>query len=178
MTAETHPDPFQDAMGHGLQRAVQIASCAVTAAQVYVYQQRPRPGHRRTRRTARRALTAQIRADTRRRPRRLGTRPRPRLAAPGRPVPDRPRLGRGHALRRPQGPLVRARRRDRHAQMRRTPPRPAPLRHGPLRPAAQRRHRPSRRHARSRAAVRPPSPGPRHATTHPAGTATPGPART
>ena len=27
MTAETHPDPFQDALSHGLQRAVQVASC-------------------------------------------------------------------------------------------------------------------------------------------------------
>ena len=64
MSAETHPDPFQDAMGHGLQRAVQITSCAVTAAQVYVYQQRTqaRAAAERDERT-RRALTAQMRAD-------------------------------------------------------------------------------------------------------------------
>ena len=37
MDTETHPDPFQDAMNHGLHRAVQVASCAVTAAQAYVY---------------------------------------------------------------------------------------------------------------------------------------------
>jgi hypothetical protein len=65
MTAETHPDPFQDAMGHGLQRAVQITSCAVTAAQVYLYQQRTQgmATAERDERT-RRALNAQIRADT------------------------------------------------------------------------------------------------------------------
>jgi hypothetical protein len=65
MTAETHPDPFQDAMGHGLQRAVQITSCAVTAAQVYLYQQRTQAMAtvERDERT-RRALNAQIRADT------------------------------------------------------------------------------------------------------------------
>jgi hypothetical protein len=64
MTAEAHPDPFQDAMGHGLQRAVQVTSCAVTAAQVYLYQQRTqaRTAAERDERT-RRALTAQSRAD-------------------------------------------------------------------------------------------------------------------
>ena len=40
MTAENHPDPFQDAIGNGVQRAVQVTSCAVTAAQVYLHQQR------------------------------------------------------------------------------------------------------------------------------------------
>jgi hypothetical protein len=65
MTAETHPDPFHDAMGHGLQRAVQITSCAVTAAQVYLYQQRNQAmaTAERDERT-RRALATQIRADT------------------------------------------------------------------------------------------------------------------
>jgi hypothetical protein len=65
MTAETHPDPFRDAMGHGLQRAVQITSCAVTAAQVYLYQRRTQAmaTAERDERT-RRALTTQIRADT------------------------------------------------------------------------------------------------------------------
>jgi hypothetical protein len=64
MTAETHPDPFQDAMGNGLQRAVQVTSCAVTAAQVYLYQQRAqaRAAAERDERT-RRALAAQTRAD-------------------------------------------------------------------------------------------------------------------
>jgi hypothetical protein len=64
MTAETHPDPFQDALGHGLQRAVQIASCAVTAAQVYVYQQRTHATATAERdERARRALAAQVRAE-------------------------------------------------------------------------------------------------------------------
>ena len=65
MTAETHPDPFQDAMGNGLQRAVQITSCAVTAAQVYIHQQRVQAmaTAERDERT-RRALAAQVRADT------------------------------------------------------------------------------------------------------------------
>lgn len=40
MDAEQYPDPFRDAMQHGLHRAVQIASCAVTAGQVYLYQQK------------------------------------------------------------------------------------------------------------------------------------------
>ena len=64
MTAETHPDPFQDAMGHGLQRAIQVVSCAVTAAQVYAHQQRAQAMAAAERdERARRALTAQIRAD-------------------------------------------------------------------------------------------------------------------
>ena len=64
MTAESHPDPFQDAMGHGLQRAIQVASCAVTAAQVYAYQQRTQAmavAERDER--ARRALATQMRAE-------------------------------------------------------------------------------------------------------------------
>ena len=64
MTAESHPDPFQDAMGNGLQRAIQVASCAVTAAQVYAYQQRTQAmavAERDER--ARRALATQMRAD-------------------------------------------------------------------------------------------------------------------
>lgn len=64
MSAETHPDPFQDAMSHGLQRAVQITSCAVTAAQVYVHQQRNQAMAAAERdERARRALAAQIRAE-------------------------------------------------------------------------------------------------------------------
>jgi hypothetical protein len=64
MTAETHPDPFQDAMGHGLQRAIQVASCAVTAAQVYLHQQRAQAMATAERdERARRALATQMRAD-------------------------------------------------------------------------------------------------------------------
>jgi hypothetical protein len=64
MTAETLPDPFQDALGHGIQRAVQVASCAVTAAQVYLYQHRTQAMAAAERdQQARRVLTAQIRAD-------------------------------------------------------------------------------------------------------------------
>jgi hypothetical protein len=64
METETHPDPFQDAMSHGLHRAIQVASCAVTAAQVYVHQKRAqaRVVAERDHRT-RRALGAQTRAD-------------------------------------------------------------------------------------------------------------------
>lgn len=64
MTAETHPDPFGDAVGHGLQRAVEVVSCAVTAAQVYAYQQRAQAAAAAERdERARRALAAQARAD-------------------------------------------------------------------------------------------------------------------
>ena len=64
MEPDQHPDPFQDAMQHGLQRAVQVASCAVTAAQVYLYQQKAqaRLAAERDERASR-ALSAQIRAD-------------------------------------------------------------------------------------------------------------------
>ena len=95
MTAETHPDPFQDAMGHGLQRAMQVASCAVTAAQVYAYQQRTQAMAAAERdERARRALNTQIRAE--REAARAGWAPAldPDWLAPGRPAPDRPRLGR------------------------------------------------------------------------------------
>jgi hypothetical protein len=64
MTADVHPEPFHDAMGAGLQRAVQIASCAVTATQVYAYHQKSQAmaaAERNDR--ARQALTAQIRAE-------------------------------------------------------------------------------------------------------------------
>ncbi|HEY1919603.1 MAG TPA: hypothetical protein VGH27_28875 [Streptosporangiaceae bacterium] len=40
MDAETHPDPFHDALSHGVQRAVQVASSAVTGAQAYAYLKR------------------------------------------------------------------------------------------------------------------------------------------
>jgi hypothetical protein len=64
MDTGNHPDPFQDAMSHGVQRAVQVASSVMTGAQVYVYLQRTqaRAVAERDER-ARRALGAQIRAD-------------------------------------------------------------------------------------------------------------------
>lgn len=64
MEAETHPDPFREAVNHGLQRAMQVASCAVTAAQVvaYQYKAQARASAERNDR-ARRALHAQIQAD-------------------------------------------------------------------------------------------------------------------
>ena len=34
MEAGNHPDPFQDALSHGLQRALQVASSVITGAQV------------------------------------------------------------------------------------------------------------------------------------------------
>jgi hypothetical protein len=64
MEAETHPDPFRDAMTHGLQRAMQVASCAVTAAQVYVYHQKTQARAAADKDVrARRVLQAQIRAE-------------------------------------------------------------------------------------------------------------------
>jgi hypothetical protein len=64
MDTASHPDPFQDAMSHGLQRAVQVASSVMTGAQVYVHLKRTQArvlGERDER--GRRALNAQIRAD-------------------------------------------------------------------------------------------------------------------
>ncbi len=160
MTAETHPDPFQDAIGNGVQRAVQVTSCAVTAAQVYLHQQRAQAMATAERdERARRALTAQMRADREAARASLGTRAQPRLAPRRGPAPDRPHLGRGDAIRRPISAVVRTRRRDRHAQMRRTAPRTAPIRHGPLRPATPGRQRTGRRDARCRAFLRQRSPG-------------------
>ena len=64
MEAETYPDPFREAMTHGLQRAMEVASLAVTAAQVYVYHQKAeaRATDDSDERT-RRALHAQVRAE-------------------------------------------------------------------------------------------------------------------
>ena len=64
MDAENHPDPFQDAVHHGLQRTVQVASVAVTAAQIYLHHKNSQAGvaAERDERT-RRALYARIRAD-------------------------------------------------------------------------------------------------------------------
>jgi hypothetical protein len=64
MDTPQHPDPFRDAMSHGLQRAVQVASSVATGAQAYAYLKRTQArvmaerGER-----ARRALAAQIKAD-------------------------------------------------------------------------------------------------------------------
>ena len=64
MEPANHPDPFQDALSHGLHRALQVASSVITGAQVYVYLKRTqaRAVAERDER-ARRALAAQIRAD-------------------------------------------------------------------------------------------------------------------
>src|SRR6266516_1273028 len=37
MMPDNHPDPFGDALQQGVQRAIQLASGAVTAAQVYLF---------------------------------------------------------------------------------------------------------------------------------------------
>jgi hypothetical protein len=64
MDPQTHPEPFHDAMSHGLQRFVQVASSAVTGAQAYAYLQR---AHARTlaerNERARRAIAEHIRAE-------------------------------------------------------------------------------------------------------------------
>jgi hypothetical protein len=64
MDPGNHPDPFSEAMSHGLQRAVQVASSVMTGAQVYVHLKRTqaRVVSERDER-ARRALAAQITAD-------------------------------------------------------------------------------------------------------------------
>jgi hypothetical protein len=64
MIPEQHPDPFEDVLRQGVQRAIQLASGAVTAAQVYLF-------HRNTQARvvderddrARRALHTQMRAE-------------------------------------------------------------------------------------------------------------------
>jgi len=64
MEAETHPDPFREATTHGLQRVMQVASFAGTAAQVYVYHQQTQARAAADKdERARRALQAQIRAE-------------------------------------------------------------------------------------------------------------------
>ncbi len=64
MEPVNHPDPFQDALSHGLQRAVQVASSVFTGAQVYVHLRRTqaRAAAARDEQT-RRTLAAEIRAD-------------------------------------------------------------------------------------------------------------------
>jgi len=64
MTAESHPDPFHDAMGQGLQRALQVGSSVVTGAQVYLYLKRTQAMAAAERdERARRVLAGQIRVD-------------------------------------------------------------------------------------------------------------------
>ena len=64
MDTASHPDPFQDAMSHGLQRAVQVASSVMTGAQVHVHLKRTQARALAERdERGRRALNAQIRAD-------------------------------------------------------------------------------------------------------------------
>ena len=64
MTAETHPDPFHDAMGQGLQRALHVGSSVVTGAQVYLYLTRTQAMAAAERdERARRVLAAQMRAE-------------------------------------------------------------------------------------------------------------------
>jgi hypothetical protein len=64
MNAEPHPDPLGEAMQHGIQRAVQIASAIVTGAQVYVYHKKTQARTVAKRNDqARRALNAQARAE-------------------------------------------------------------------------------------------------------------------
>jgi hypothetical protein len=64
MDTGNHPDPFHDALSQGLQRAVQIASSAVTGAQAYAYLKR---AHDRTvterRGRSRRAVSNEASAD-------------------------------------------------------------------------------------------------------------------
>jgi hypothetical protein len=60
---QAYPDPFQEAMQHGLQRALQISAAVATAVQVYAYHQKTqaRAVGEHDERT-RRALNSQIRA--------------------------------------------------------------------------------------------------------------------
>jgi len=61
---QTYPDPFQEAIHHGLHRALQIGGAAATAAQVYAYHQKTqaRVVSEHDERTSR-ALNSQIRAE-------------------------------------------------------------------------------------------------------------------
>lgn len=64
MDPSANPDPYQDALHHALQRAVQVGSSVVTGAQVYIHLRRTQAravAERDDR--ARRALAAQISAD-------------------------------------------------------------------------------------------------------------------
>jgi hypothetical protein len=64
MMPDNHPDPFGDALQQGVQRAIQLGSGAVSAAQMYLFHRNAQAravGERDDR--ARRALHAQIRAE-------------------------------------------------------------------------------------------------------------------
>ena len=103
MDTGNHPDPFPSAMGHGLQRAMQVGYSAVTAAQVYIHLKRTQArivGERDER--ARRALNAQIRADRDAARATWAPAARPALAPPGRPV-SRPRRRGARRCRTPTG---------------------------------------------------------------------------
>jgi hypothetical protein len=64
MDTGDQPDPFGEAITHGIQRVVQIAYGAFTAAQIYLHHQRTQAQAAAERdERARRALQAQIRAD-------------------------------------------------------------------------------------------------------------------
>ena len=64
MEPQTHPDPFADAVSHGIQRVIQIASSAATGAQVLAYLKRDRTRTRaQTDERDRRAQAAQMRAE-------------------------------------------------------------------------------------------------------------------
>ncbi len=64
MDAENHPDPIQEALRDGLRWAVEFASVAATAAQVYIHKKNAMAWAAAERdERARRALHAQIRAD-------------------------------------------------------------------------------------------------------------------
>src|SRR6266568_2882959 len=61
---DNYPDPFQEAVQHGMQRAIQLGSFALTAAQIYAYRQRTQARAAAERhQTARRALNDQIQAE-------------------------------------------------------------------------------------------------------------------
>ena len=64
MEPQAHPDPFADAASHGIQRVIQIASSAATAAQVLLYLKQDRARTRtHTDERDRRAQAAQMRAE-------------------------------------------------------------------------------------------------------------------
>jgi hypothetical protein len=64
LDAESYPDPFSEGMMHGLFRAMQVASCTATAAQVVIYQQKAQARASAERSDlARRALQQQARAE-------------------------------------------------------------------------------------------------------------------
>ena len=141
MDADSHPDPFQDALQQGMRRVMEVGYAAAAGAQVYLQHQKTqaRVAAERDERV-RRVLNAQIRAD--RDAARAGWAPAldPHWLAQA----DLPQAARAWGAAMPYADravaLVRAGRCDRDAQMRGTAPRAAPVRHGPLRPAPRRRN--------------------------------------